>query len=117
MKIEEIIKSLKTFSLVELNELVKAIETEFNVSATMAVASAAEEVSKEPTDFDVVLTGVGNSKVAVIKLVGKLTGKGLMDSKKMIEKLPVVLKEKVKTEEAEEIKKEFIAAGASIELK
>ncbi len=115
---EDIIKSLESMTLVELNDLVKAIEKHFNVTATIATAAPIEEEGKkEQTEFDVVLTGIGQSKVAIIKLVGKLTGKGLMDSKKLIEKLPVVIKEKAKTEEAEEIKTEFINAGASIDLK
>ncbi len=117
MKIEEIIDSLKKFTLVELNDLVKAIEKEFNVSATMTVAASAETKNEEPTEVNVVLTSTGMSKIPVIKLVGKLTGKGLMDSKALIDKLPVVLKEKIKVEEAEEIKKEFVAAGATIEFK
>ena len=115
---EDIIKSLESMTLVELNELVKTIEVHFGVSAAVSAApSENTESSKEPTEVNIVLTAIGQAKVAIIKLVGKLLGKGLMDSKKLIDKLPVVLKEKVKVEEAEEIKKGFINAGATVELK
>ncbi len=120
MKKEEIIKSLETMTLVELNDLVKEIEKHFNVSATMAVAGpASEEENKAPSEVNVVLTGfeAGASKVAIIKLVAKTLGKGLMDAKKMLDKLPLIIKEKVKTEEADELKDLFVAQKAIIEIK
>lgn len=119
MSKDEIIKSLEKMTLIELNDLVKAIEEHFGVVAAIAAApSESDSVSKEPTEADVLLKELGTaSKVQIIKALAKLTGKGLMDCKKLIDKLPVVLKEKAKMEEAEEIKKQFQDLGAIIELK
>ena len=116
---DDIIKALETMTIKELNELVKTIEDHFGVVAAAAVAAAPSEGGENegPSEFNIVLSEIGQSKVAVIKLVGSLTGKGLMDAKKMLEKLPVVIKEKVKPEEAEDIKGQLVSAGATVELK
>ena len=117
---DDIIKALEDMKLAELNELVKAIEDHFGVVAAAAVVAPAVDggaTMGAPTEVDVVLTDAGQSKVAVIKLVGQLTGKGLMDAKAVVEKLPAVIKTKVKPEEGEEIKGQLVAAGATVELK
>ena len=118
MNKDEIIKSLEKMTIVELNELVKAIEDHFGVVAAAAVAApVAADANEESSEVSVILNEVGQSRVAVIKLVGKLTGKGLMDAKKFIEKLPVVIKEKINPEEAEDIKDQLIEVGATAEVK
>ncbi|AHF58310.1 50S ribosomal protein L7/L12 [Spiroplasma eriocheiris] len=120
MSKDDIIKALEDMKLAELNELVKAIEDHFGVVAAATIAAPAADggaATGAPTEVDVVLTDAGQSKVAVIKLVGQLTGKGLMDAKAVVEKLPAVIKAKVKPEEGEEIKGQLVAAGATIELK
>ncbi|AHF61520.1 hypothetical protein P344_06865 [Spiroplasma mirum ATCC 29335] len=117
---DDIIKALEDMKLAELNELVKAIEDHFEVVAAAAVAAPAADggaTTGALTEVDVVLTDAGQSKVAVIKLVGQLTGKGLMDAKAVVEKLPAIIKAKVKPEEGEEIKGQLVAAGATVELK
>ncbi|WP_339022823.1 50S ribosomal protein L7/L12 [Spiroplasma endosymbiont of Crioceris asparagi] len=117
---EDIIKSLEEMKLSELNELVKAIEDHFGVVASAAVAAPAAEgaANAAPTEVDVLLTSPGGNKVAVIKIVKELTGLGLMDAKKLVDgTLPAKLKEKVKPEDGEAIKKQLVDAGASVELK
>ncbi len=116
---DEIIKSLDSMTIVELNDLVKSIESHFGVTAAIAAAPSEGNGSKaEPTEANIILTGLGAApKVKIIKLVSKLLGKGLMDSKKIVEKLPATIKEHVKMDEAEEIKSQFIDAGAIAELK
>ena len=119
---EEIIASLKEMSVVELNELVKAVEEEFGVTAAAPVAAAAaapaeEEVAKGPTEVNLVLKAVGMQKVAVIKAVQAITGLGLMDAKKLVDGAPCNIKEKISPVEAEEHKKALVAAGAEVEIK
>ena len=119
---EEIIASLKEMSILELNELVKAVEAEFGVTAAVATAAAApaeEEapVDKGPTEVTLFLKGVGASKVAVIKAVQAITGLGLMDAKKLVDAAPAPIKEHISPVEAEEHKKALVAAGAEVEIK
>jgi large subunit ribosomal protein L7/L12 len=120
LTIEEIVASLKEFTVVELNDLVKAVETEFGVTAAVAVAAApAEEetVAAGPTEVNLILTSVGGSKVQVIKAVQAITGLGLMDAKKLVDALPATIKEKISPVEAEEHKKTLVAAGAECDIK
>lgn len=116
---EQIIESLKEMSLIEIHDLIKAIETEFGVSAAapVAVAGASAAEAAAPSEFNVVLTDAGTNKVAVIKIIRELTGLGLMEAKAASEKAGSVIKEGVKPEEAEAIKKQFEEAGAKVELK
>ena len=122
---EEIIEALKEMSLLEASELVKMIEEEFGVSAAAPVAVAAVggaaagegEAAEEKTEFDVVLEGFGDNKIAVIKVVREITGLGLKDAKDLVEGAPKPVKEGASKEEAEEIKKKLEEAGASVELK
>ena len=118
---EEIIASLKEMTVVELNELVKAVEEEFGVTAAAPVAAAAapveEEVAKGPSEVNLVLKAVGMQKVAVIKAVQAITGLGLMDAKKLVDGAPCNIKEKISPVEAEEHKKALVAAGAEVEIK
>jgi large subunit ribosomal protein L7/L12 len=119
---QKFIDEIKALSVAELNELVKAIETEFGVSAAaMAVAApaagaAAAEV-EEKTEFDVVLKDVGANKIAVIKVVREITGLGLAESKALVESAPKAVKEGVAKEAANEMVEKFKAAGATAELK
>ena len=119
---EEIIASIKEMSIVELNDLVKAIEEEFGVTAAAPVAGVAAPVEEEaaaagPTEVNLILTSVGGSKVAVIKAVQAITGLGLMDAKKLVDALPATIKEKISPVEAEEHKKALTTAGAECEIK
>lgn len=119
---EEFIASLKEMTVVELNELVKAIETEFGVTAAAPVAGGAaapaeEEAAKGPSEVTLTLKGCGMNKVAVIKAVQAITGLGLMDAKKLVDAAPSVIKEKISPVEAEEHKKALEAAGAECEVK
>jgi len=119
---EEIIASLKEMTVLELNELVKAVEVEFGVTAAAPVAAAAAHVEEEvevkgPVDVNLVLKAVGMSKVAVIKAVQAITGLGLMDAKKLVDGAPVNIKEHISPVEAEEHKKALVAAGAEVEIK
>ena len=115
---DDIIKTLEEMKLSELNELVKAIEDHFGVVAAATAAAPAEGgAAAGPSEVDIVLTDPGASKVAIIKLVKEITGKELMEAKAIVDKLPAVIKSKVKSEEAEEIKGQLVAAGASVELK
>ena len=119
---EEIVAALKEMTVLELNELVKAVEEEFGVTAAVAVAGPAapaeeEEVAKGPTEVSVIVTSVGASKVQVIKAVQAITGLGLMDAKKLVDVLPATIKEKISPVEAEEHKKTLTAAGAEVEVK
>ena len=118
---EEFIAAIKELSVVELNELVKACEEEFGVSAAAGVVVAAgpaeaEEV-EEKTEFDVELTEIGPNKVKVIKVAREITGLGLKEAKDAVEAAPKILKEQVSKEEAEEIKAKFEAEGAVVTLK
>ena len=119
---EEIIASLKEMTIIELSELVKAVEAEFGVTAAVATAAAApaeEEapVEKGPTEVSLILKAVGGSKVAVIKAVQAITGLGLMDAKKLVDAVPAPVKEHISPVEAEEHKKALVAAGAEVEIK
>jgi len=118
---EEIIASLKEMTLLELNDLVKAIEEEFGVTAAAPVAVAAapaeEETAKGPTEVTVTLKSFGANKVAVIKAVQAITGLGLIDAKKLVDSAPAPIKEKISPEEANTIKDQLTAAGAEVEVK
>ena len=119
---EEIIASLKEMTVLELNELVKAVEEEFGVTAAAPVAAAAaapaeEEAAKGPTEVSLILKSAGMSKVQVIKAVQAITGLGLMDAKKLVDAAPVAVKEHISPVEAEEHKKALEAAGAEVEVK
>ena len=117
----EFIEAIKELTVLELNELVKACEEEFGVSAAAGVvvagpAAAAEEV-EEKTEFDVELTEVGANKVKVIKVVREATGLGLKEAKEVVDGAPKVIKEAVSKAEAEEIKAKLEAEGAEVTLK
>ena len=120
---EEIIAALKEMTVLELNDLVKAVEEEFGVTAAapvaMAAAPAEEEAAKGPSEVTLILKGVaaGGNKVQVIKAVQALTGLGLMDAKKLVDGAPANLKEHISPVEAEEHKKTLVEAGADIEIK
>ena len=119
MTIQEIIEVIKGLSVLELNDLVKACEEEFGVSAAAGVvvaAGPAEEV-EEKTEFDVELTDVGANKVKVIKVVRELTGLGLKEAKAVVDEAPKMLKEAVSKEEANMIKEKLEAEGAKITIK
>lgn len=122
-KIEDIIKDVESLSVLELSELVKALEEKFGVSAAMPMAVAAApaaggaEAPEEKTSFNVVLTDGGSNKIQVIKVVRELTGKGLKEAKDVVDKAPQVVKEGVNKEEAEAVKKQLEEAGAKAELK
>jgi large subunit ribosomal protein L7/L12 len=123
-KVASIIEEIKGLSLMEASELVKGIEEAFGVSAaaaTVAVAGAPAAgdgaAAEEKTEFDVVLTGIGGNKIAVIKVVRELTSLGLKEAKDLVESAPKPIKEGVNKEEAAEIKKKFEDAGASVEVK
>ncbi|MCL2195184.1 MAG: 50S ribosomal protein L7/L12 [Oscillospiraceae bacterium] len=122
-KIASIIETLKGLTVLELSELVKAVEEEFGVSAAAAVAVAAPAdgggaaVAEEQTEFDVVLTKAGASKIPVIKVVRELTGLGLADAKKLVDGAPSTIKEKISKDDAEAAKAKLEAEGAEVELK
>lgn len=117
---EEIIASLKEMTILELNDLVKAIEEEFGVTAAAPVAVAAVAAPAEdaaPANVTVTLTNVGATKVAVIKAVREITGAGLVEAKGMVDKVPAVIKENIPAEEGKSIKEKLEAAGATVEVK
>lgn len=118
---EQIIEAIKEMSVLELNELVKACEEEFGVSAAAPVAvvggAAAGAAAEEKSEFDVVLTNAGANKIKVIKAVRELTGLGLKEAKDLVDNAPKTLKEGVSKEEAEEMKAKLEAAGATVEVK
>ena len=120
---QEIIDAVKSMTVVELNDLVKALEEEFGVSAAAAVvagpavAGEAAAAAEEKTEFNVVLTECGANKIAVIKAVREATGLGLMEAKAMVEGTPATVKENAPTEEANALKAALEAAGAKVELK
>ena len=119
---EEIIEALKEMTLLEASELVKDIEETFGVSAAAPVAVAAAPAeggaaAEEKTEFDVILEGFGDNKIAVIKVVREITGQGLAEAKATVEGAPSTLKEAVSKEEAEEAKKQLTEAGATVEVK
>ncbi|PIE02036.1 MAG: 50S ribosomal protein L7/L12 [Acidobacteria bacterium] len=121
---EEIIENVKNMTVMELAELVKALEEEFGVSAAAAVAAApaaapgaAAEAAEEQTEFDVMLESVGAKKINVIKVVRAITGLGLKEAKEVVDTAPSAVKEGVSKEEAEEIKGKLEEAGATVKLK
>lgn len=119
-KILNIVEEVKTLTVLELNELVKAIEEEFGVTAAAPVAVMAGPVAaavEEKTEFDVVLTSGGASKMGVIKLVKEMTGLGLKEAKALVDEAPKTVKEAVSKADAEEMKKQLEEAGATVELK
>ena len=116
----EFIEAIKELSVLELNELVKACEEEFGVSAAAGVvvaAAGAGEAAEEKTEFDVELTEVGPNKVKVIKVVREIPGLGLKEAKEAVDSAPKTLKEAVSKEEAEEIKAKLEAEGAKVTVK
>ena len=121
--INAIIEAIKGLTILELNDLVKAVEEEFGVSAAapvgVAVAGGAAPAAaaEEKTEFDVILTGAGASKLNVIKVVREITGLGLKDAKDLVEGAPKAIKEGASKDEAEAVKKQLEEAGATVELK
>lgn len=117
----EMIEAIKELSVLELNELVKACEEEFGVSAAagvvVAAAGAGAAAAEEKTEFDVELTEAGDQKVKVIKVVREITGLGLKEAKEVVDGAPKVVKEGASKEEAEEIQKKLEAEGAKVTLK
>lgn len=119
-KITAIIEELKTLTVLELSELVHAVEDEFGVSAAAVAVAAPGEAAgaaAEKTEFDVVLKSFGASKMNVIKAVRGITGLGLKESKELVESAPKAIKEGVSKDEAEDLKKQLEEAGAEVELK
>ncbi len=121
-KVDTIIEEIKGLSLLEASELVKSIEEAFGVSAVAATVAAAPAAGaaaaeEEQTEFDVVLTGYGSNKIAVIKVVRKLTSLGLKEAKELVESAPKAVKEGVNKDEASDIQKQFEEAGATVEVK
>lgn len=119
---EEIIASIKEMSIVELNDLVKAIEEEFGVTAAAPVAVGAAPVEEEaaaagPTEVNLILKSCGAAKVKVIKAVQAITGLGLIDAKKLVDAAPSTIKEKISPAEAEGHKATLVEAGAEVEIK
>ena len=119
-KIDAMIEEIKGLSVLELSELVHALEETFGVSAAAAAApaaAAAAPAAEEKTEFDVVMTSFGANKIAVIKEVRGITGLGLAEAKALVEGIPAKIKEGISKDEAEELKTKLEAAGATVELK
>ena len=121
-KVTAIVEELKTLTVLELSELVSAVEEEFGVSAAAAVAVAAPAeggaaAAEEKTEFDVVLASFGDAKMAVIKAVKDVCGLGLKEAKELVESAPKAIKEGASKADAEDIKAKLEAAGATVELK
>ena len=121
-KITNIVEEIKSLTILELADLVKAVEEEFGVSAAapvgvVAAAGAAAPVAEEKTEFDVVLKSFGAKKLDVIKAVREITGLGLKEAKEMVEGAPKTVKEGVSKDEAESVKKALEEAGAEVEVK
>jgi large subunit ribosomal protein L7/L12 len=121
-KVQELLDVIGTLTLIEAAELVKAMEDKFGISAAAPVAvaaagPAAAEAVDEKTEFDIILTGFGDNKVAVIKEVRTITGLGLKEAKELVEAGGKPVKEKVSKEEAEKIKQQLVAAGATVDVK
>lgn len=116
---DQIIEAVAAMSVMDVVELISAMEEKFGVSAAAAVAVAAGpvEAAEEKTEFDVVLANAGASKVGVIKAVREVTGLGLKEAKEVVDNAPKTLKEGVSKEEADQIKEKLEAAGASVEVK
>jgi large subunit ribosomal protein L7/L12 len=126
-QIEKMMEQIKEMTVLELNELVKALETEFGVSAAAAApmmmaggfpgAAAGGEQVEEKTEFDVYLNSVGDKKINVIKVVREVTSLGLKEAKDLVESAPAKVKEGISKQEAEDVKKKFEEAGAQMEIK
>ncbi len=121
-KITNILEEIKSLTILELNDLVKAVEEEFGVSAAapvgvVAAAGAAAPAAEEKTEFDVVLASFGANKLNVIKAVREITGLGLKDAKDLVEGAPKTVKEGVSKDEAEKVKAALTEAGATVEIK
>ncbi|WP_088014612.1 50S ribosomal protein L7/L12 [Gottfriedia acidiceleris] len=117
---EQIIEAVKNMTVLELNDLVKAIEEEFGVTAAAPMAmmaGGAAEAAAEQTEFDVVLAGAGDQKIKVIKVVRELTGLGLKEAKELVDNTPKAIKEGISKEEAEEMKAKLEEVGANVEVK
>jgi large subunit ribosomal protein L7/L12 len=121
---DDVIEFISNMTVLELSELVKELEDKFGVSAAAPVAMAApgaagpaEEAAPEKTEFDVVLTGVGDKKIQVIKVVRAITGLGLKEAKALVDGVPGAVKEGVPKDEAEDIQKQLEEAGATVEVK
>ena len=122
LSIEELLDAIGSLTLVEAAELVKAMEDKFGISAAAPVAIAAGPAAsaaevEEQTEFDVILTGFGDQKVGVIKVVREITGLGLKEAKELVEAGGKAVKEKVSKAEAETIKKQLVEAGATVDVK
>ena len=117
----QILETIKSLTILELADLVKAVEEEFGVSAAAPVAvagaAAAAPAAEEKTEFDVVLTNFGAKKLDVIKVVREITGLGLKEAKELVEGAPKTIKEGVSKEDAEALKAKIVAAGAEVEIK
>ena len=121
-KITNILEEIKSLSILELSDLVKAVEEEFGVSAAapvgvVAAAGAAAPAAEEKTEFDVILASFGAKKLDVIKAVREITGLGLKDAKDLVEAAPKAIKEGVSKDEAEKVKAALTEAGATVEIK
>ena len=121
-KIAAIIEEVKALTVLELSELVHALEEEFGVSAAAMAApaaggAAAAPAAEEKTEFDVVMTSFGAEKIKVIKVVREITGQGLAEAKATVEGVPAKIKEGVSKEDAEAIKEKLVAVGAEVEIK
>jgi large subunit ribosomal protein L7/L12 len=116
---EQILDAIKEMTVLQLNDLVKAIEEEFGVTAAAPVAAAAggAAAEEEKTEFDVILNSAGDQKIKVIKVVREITGLGLKEAKGLVDEAPKALKEGVSKEDAEEIKGKLEEVGASVEVK
>ena len=122
-KVTKLIEDVKSLTVLELSELVKALEEEFGVSAAAPVAVAAAPVAggaaaaEEKTEFDVVLKSAGDNKIKVVKAVKDITGLGLKEAKAIVDEAPKTVKEKASKEAAEDIKKQLVELGAEVEVK
>ena len=117
MNKEQIIEAIESMTVLELSELVKALEEKFGVSAAAPVAVAAAPAAEEKTEFDVVLTSAGAGKINVIKVVREATGLGLKEAKEIVDGAPKAVKEKISKADADALKAKLEEAGASVELK
>lgn len=118
-KILKFVEDIKTLSVLELSELVEAIQEEFGVTAAVAAAPAAggAAAAEEKTEFDVILASFGDSKMGVIKAIKEITGLGLKESKELVEGCPKAVKEGISKADADELKAKLEAAGATVEIK
>ena len=120
-KIDKIVAAVEELTVLELNELVKAIEEKFGVSAAapvmMAGAAPVAAAEEEKSDYDVILAGIGEQKMTVIKVVKEITGLGLKEAKELVDSAPKAVKEGVSKADAEDIQKKLQEAGATVELK